>query len=724
MSIAQRAPAPVAPQAEALPKKRRRPSGEPPPLPRQLNASGKWWLGLLGLLVLGWLLLFSISGFGASSTRGELSILRALEKIRSPLGVDAAKVVMALGSAWVTGILRWAVVLVLLWQKRMRHLFVILGLLLVGGFITTTMSFLIARPRPLGVEILGHWQGAAQPSRPIAALAATLIGIAYTVIVPGKPRDIAKWATGVIVVAVCFARLYLGVDHPSDVLSGLILGIAIPLIAFRLFTPNEVFPVTYRRGRSAHLDVEGPRGEAIRTAVEQQLGVTLVDVEPFGLAGSAGSTPLKLTLAGEPAQVLFAKLYAKNHLRADRWYKLGRTLMYGRLEDESSFNTVRRLVQYEDYMLHVMKDGGLSTPHPYGFVEISPEREYLLVTDFVPGAKELLDAEITPDIIDQSLTIVRKLWDAGIAHRDIKPSNLIVANGTVHLIDVAFGEVRPSPWRQAVDLANMMLVLALRVGPEDVYRAALEYFTPDEIAEAFAATQGITIPSQSRDQMKKQRLDLVTRFRELAPPRRPISIQRWSVRRVYVTVSMLLCVFLGIMFALSNFSGAGLTGPQTGTQAAYSSVIKDPGCEFSDQMILVSQSVPTASLLPCIDTLPLGWSFQAMDVVDGRTVIFLTSDRAGFRAVDVTLTKTCSTAGATQVPTDEPGTGRYERVVLRQESYSGSRYYVFDGGCVTYHFDLTGEGRTALADEVTLAMSFLSRAEGDSFLYRKTGLHL
>src|SRR6266498_2772029 len=27
-------------------RRRRRPSGEPPPLPRQLNASGKWWLAL------------------------------------------------------------------------------------------------------------------------------------------------------------------------------------------------------------------------------------------------------------------------------------------------------------------------------------------------------------------------------------------------------------------------------------------------------------------------------------------------------------------------------------------------------------------------------------------------------------------------------------------------------------------------------------------------------
>jgi hypothetical protein len=55
------------------------------------------------------------------------------------------------------------------------------------------------------------------------------------------------------------------------------------------------------------------------------------DVKPFGLAGSAGSTPLRITVAGDPPTQLFAKLYAQSHLCADRWYKLGRELLYGRL---------------------------------------------------------------------------------------------------------------------------------------------------------------------------------------------------------------------------------------------------------------------------------------------------------------------------------------------------------------------------------------------------------
>jgi tRNA A-37 threonylcarbamoyl transferase component Bud32 len=65
--------------------------------------------------------------------------------------------------------------------------------------------------------------------------------------------------------------------------------------------------------------------------------------------------------------------------------------------------------------------------------------------------------------------VVLRLWDAGLAHRDIKPANLLVRDHRMLLIDVAFVQARPSPWRQAVDLANMMLCLALRSSPEQVY---------------------------------------------------------------------------------------------------------------------------------------------------------------------------------------------------------------------------------------------------------------
>jgi tRNA A-37 threonylcarbamoyl transferase component Bud32 len=285
----------------------------------------------------------------------------------------------------------------------------------------------------------------------------------------------------------------------------------------------------------------------------------VLEVKPFALEGSAGSTPLRVRVKGDPNTYLFAKLYAGNHLRADRWYKLGRTLLYGRLEDEKPYNTIRRLVQQEDYALRLLQGAGVRSPEPFGVIEITPEREYIVVTEFFDQAVEISDAEVNETIIDDGLRIIRRLWDAGLAHRDIKPANLLVRDGRVHLIDVFFAEVRPSPWRQAVDLANMMLVLATRSSPERVYERALLQFRVDEIAEAFAATRGLTMPSQLRRWMREQGRDLHAEFLQLLPERPPpIAIQHWSFRRVGLMTGVLAGGLLALLVAIVNLRSAGL----------------------------------------------------------------------------------------------------------------------------------------------------------------------
>jgi serine/threonine protein kinase len=141
-------------------------------------------------------------------------------------------------------------------------------------------------------------------------------------------------------------------------------------------------------------------------------------------------------------------------------------------------------------------------------------------------------------VIDDGLRLVRHLWDAGFAHRDLKPANLLVVGGRLQLVDVSALEVRPSPWRQAVDLANMMLCLALRTDADRVYARATAVFTPDEIAEGFASAVGMAIPTELSEKMKADGRPLLARFKELAPARDPVSIQRWSARRVALTVAV------------------------------------------------------------------------------------------------------------------------------------------------------------------------------------------
>ncbi len=191
------------------------------------------------------------------------------------------------------------------------------------------------------------------------ALAGLSVVALYTLVPEGRLRNRLKWVVAVVVTLVALARLHLGVDSPTAIVIGVLIGVSFAVAAFRYFAPSEVFPVTYRRGRAAHLDVGGQRGEAIRKAVEDQLGLTVSEIQPVGLSGSAGSTPLRLRVEGASAPYLFGKLYSRTHLRSDRWYKLGRELLYGRLEDEKPFNTVRRLVQQEDYALRVIRDAGV-----------------------------------------------------------------------------------------------------------------------------------------------------------------------------------------------------------------------------------------------------------------------------------------------------------------------------------------------------------------------------
>ena len=140
---------------------------------------------------------------------------------------------------------------------------------------------------------------------------------------------------------------------------------------------------------------------------------------------------------------------------------------------------------------------------------------------------------------------------------------------------------------------------------------------------------------------------------------------------------------------------------------------RQASCDIADTgLVLAAQSVPSATLLPCIESLPIGWTFGGTDVRNGLDRFWLDSDRAGIHAVEVSLTRSCNVSSAVEVAPapDEAGTKRYEQPISLPPYFEADRYYTFPGGCVTYWYRFQTGAASTLVFEADEALSFLPRA--------------
>ena len=218
--------------------RQRRPTGAPPPLPHPFRVSTTAWLVLAVVIVACAFLFSEHTPWLRVDDRANTWLLRQFAAVRTPWLTDLAAGIKAAGGGWgVTGLGLSVVALIMIF-RRWRHLLVFLGALffleITGEWIYSGLS----RPRPYGIAIISSWGGYSTPSPPIAMLTVFLMGAVYCLVVPGRPRAYAKAAVAMLVAVFGLARLYLAVDHPDDILLGVALGVAIPVTAFRYFTPN------------------------------------------------------------------------------------------------------------------------------------------------------------------------------------------------------------------------------------------------------------------------------------------------------------------------------------------------------------------------------------------------------------------------------------------------------------------------------------------------------
>jgi hypothetical protein len=173
--------APRPPPPPDVGRRRRRPSGEPPPLPRDLRRSGRYWAALSAGVLLVWFLV-AVTELGRTIDRLDHGVLSAVVEWRRPSLDRAMRRLQILGAPTTILVLRWFGILSALVFRRFRQLLVFLGAILFSTAIGAGLQQLLGRSRPLGVRILGDWSGFSHPSRPMVDIAVCLIGLIYLLV--------------------------------------------------------------------------------------------------------------------------------------------------------------------------------------------------------------------------------------------------------------------------------------------------------------------------------------------------------------------------------------------------------------------------------------------------------------------------------------------------------------------------------------------------------------
>jgi hypothetical protein len=201
--------------------------------------------------------------------------------------------------------------------------------------------------------------------------------------------------------------------------------------------------------------------------------------------------------------------------------------------------------------------------------------------------------------------------------------------------------------------------------------------------------------------------------RLLPSPPQPVSIQRWTMRRVGLMAgtAFLAVVLVAMFLSTTNNDSAVKTSLE----------IQSLGCTDLEPLWVQAQAVPSASLVPCVRTLPVGWSVTNVAVNDGRWVITLAHDRTGGDAMVARLTAGCDVGQAAGQASGQPGVRRYQLVERQGPDFSAVRFDVFPGGCVTTRIRALASSKAEVTAAAPGILGFTPRQQLAQALEQRSG---
>lgn len=154
----------------------------------------------------------------------------------------------------------------------------------------------------------------------------------------------------------------------------------------------------------------------------------------------------------------------------------------------------------------------------------------------------------------------------------------------------------------------------------------------------------------------------------------------------------------------------GVDGPDPATAPL---LCEQPAADASGMQVLLAQSVPTATAVPCLRSQVGDWIVTRFEVQDGRARIDFTYRYGHDDSATPELTPECQVGEAREVAGGIDGTRQYRREVRAPDRYADEIFYVYPGGCTSLRFHLSGSGAALRGGELASALGFVTRYQLD-----------
>ncbi|NUR58009.1 MAG: flippase-like domain-containing protein [Catenulispora sp.] len=218
-----------------------------------------------------------------------------------------------------------------------------------------------------------------------------------------------------------------------------------------------------------------------------------------------------------------------------------------------SFLSLRRSVESEVLMAMAVAAAGLRTPALRSARQVDQDTA-LLAYDHVgaPRISGLPHDALTDELHQAVWTLWRQLRARQLAHRELTLDHLLLdRDGELWLTDVGYGEITAEDVLCRLDGAELLVCLALRVGPERATRQAAAALGPDTVASLLPLMQPILFTEDTAKALKRERArDVVGTIREqilaLHPEAdlEPVSLERVRPRTVLSVVGGAIAFYL------------------------------------------------------------------------------------------------------------------------------------------------------------------------------------